>query len=403
MRHTLFLSALVLLFIGTPNIVAADEAVIPPEVQRAIDQIRALNGQFTLTPENTIQTITFANGSELTPEAFDLFARQKDLVLLHVADYRELNDAAVAKLTGLEKLRTLRLTNGSITDGAIRTIAEAFPALVELHVGYNTQLTDAATREIAKLQQLENLSLLFCDFSEFGIWNLTTLPNLRVLDIRGNSRIGDGGLDALAMLPALRSLSHRSSLVSDRGIQSLVQARTLETLFIQDMEITGRAGRHIRQMERVNNLTIFRCANFDSSGVLALGGMRLIRLTLRGIPITNSAMEVFRELPTLRVLRLQELSSVTDAGLVHLAHIENLSELEVWDVPITDEGLRTIAGLETLRVLMLHSTQITDAGLELLLAMPNLVRVNLTDNALVTPEMIQRLRDADQFEVILRR
>ena len=400
MRPTFFLSALLLLFIGTLHTTAAEEAVISPEVQKAIDRIKVLNGTYTLTPENTIRTITFANGGELTPDAFDLFAQQEDLVLLHVANYRTLNDATVAKLTGLKKLRTLRLTNGGITDASIKLIAESFPDLAELDVTQQALLTDAATREIAKLKQLEVLVLLFCDFSEFGILNLIDLPKLRALDIRGNFTIGDGGMDALTLLPALRSLKHRSPAVSDEGIRSLIDAKALDNLEIQDMQISGRSGEHIRKMERLTSLIIFRCPNFDSAGVRALGGLKLNRLTLRDLSITDSAMEVFGELPTLRRLYLNELAAVTDTGIANLAHLKDLEILDIWQIPITDKSVEVIAKLENLKTLMLRGTRITDAGVELLLTMPKLETVTLTDNPSVTPAMIQKLRDAEKFVVL---
>ena len=380
----------------------ADEPVLSPEVQNAIEQITELNGQFILTPENTIRTITFTNGSVLSPEMFDLFAQQPDLDALRIADYRELNDATAAKLSGLSKMRVLALSNSRITDATVRMIAESFPNLVNLDIASNPLLTDASMREIAKLQQLEVLNVLFCDFSEFGIQNLISLPRLRALDIRGNMKIGDGGMDALSMMPALRSLQHRSPTVSDRGIRALADARVLDNLVIQDMQITGQSGQHIRRMERLTSLIIFRCENFDSAGVLALGGLNLNRLTLRGLPINDSAMEVFKELPTIRRLYLQELSSVTDAGIANLVHLNDLEILDIWEVLITDRSMEVIGKLENLKTLMLRGTNVTDTGLEILLSMPGLESVTLTDNTNVTPAMIQRLRDAEKFEVLPR-
>ena len=406
MRNTFFLSILLLVCLGTLNLAnktTANDAVISPEVQNAIDQITALYGQYTLTPENTIRTITFTNGSELNPEMFDLFAQQPDLDSLRIADYRDLNDEIAAKLAGLSKMRVLSLTNSLITDATLRMIAESFPNLVNLDIAYNPGLTDAAAREIAKLQNLEVLSLLFCDFSEFGMFHLAALPRLRALDIRGNMKIGDGGMTALAMLPALRSLRHRSPTVSDRGIRALTEAKALDNLEIYDMQVTGQSGQYIRQMERLVGLIIFRCENFDSSGVLALGGLNLNRLTLRGLPINDSAMTVFAELPTVRRLYLQELSSVTDVGMASLAHLKDLEILDIWEVQITDRSMETISKLENLKTLMLRGTGVSDAGLELLLSMSSLESVTLTDNINVTPAMIQRLRDAEKFEVLPRR
>ena len=403
MRNIFLRVTLLFVYIGVFNLAnraTANDVAVSPEVQEAISRITALYGQYTLTPENTIRTITFTNGSGLEPEMFDIFARQPDLDTLQIADYRELNDAVASKIAGLTKMRVLGLTNSNITDQTIRMIAESFPNLVHLDISSNALLTDAAAKEIAKMQQLESLGLLFCDFSEFGMFHLADHPRLRSVDIRGNMRIGDNGMRMLAMLPALRILRHRSPTVSDRGIQALAGAKALDSLEIQDMQLTGQSGQYIRQMERLTNLIIFRCENFDTDGVLALGGLNLNRLTLRGLPINDTAMEVFRELPAIRRLYLQELSPVTDDGIKNLVHLKDLELLDIWEILITDRSMSVIAKLENLKTLMLRGTHVSDAGLEVLLSMPSLESVTLTDNAQVTPAMIQKLRDAGKFDVL---
>jgi ribosomal protein L15 len=398
MRHLFVLSALVL-FLVCAFTTTTCEGAVSADVQAAIDKIKALGGQCTF-PGDTIKTITFTNGSDLNAEIFDLFAKQSDLESLQITDYRDLNDVDVAKLTGLKNLKTLVLTNSRITDAALKTIAEAFPDLVSLDVAYSTQLTNAATREIAKLQQLETLNVRYCDFSDFGMMNIAKLPKLKILDIRANMQVGDGGLGTLAKLPALRNLKHRGTSVTDAGMQSLVAAKTLDTLEIQDFAITGQSGQYIRQMEKLTSLIIFRCESFDSSGVLALEGLKLHRLTLRGLPIDNEAMKVFSGLPTLKRLYLNELSSISDAGIRNLESLKDLELLEIWESPITDESLGTIAKLASLKTLIIRVTDITDAGLEKLLAMPKLESVTLADNPRVTPGAIQKLRAAGKFKVL---
>ena len=399
MRHIVYVTVLTLLF-SCFSVVTAEESTVSEAVQDTIDRIKEMNGEYTLTPEHTIRTITFANGSDLDSDAFDMFARQRDLDTLRIADYRELCDADVAKLVELTKLRTLALTNGGITDEAIKTIVAAFPNLVSLDVSSNSRLTDASAREIAKLRELETLVLLLCDFGEFGMLHIAKLPKLRALDIRGNFKIGNGGLRTLATSPTLRSLKHRSPAVMDEGIRALATARNMDNLEIQDFPITSQSGQYIRQMEKLTSLIIFRCENFDSSGVLELGGLKLNRLTLRGLPIDDSAMEVFRELPTLRRLYLNELPSVSDSGMANLAHLKELEILDIWEVPITDKSLEVIARLPTLKTLMLRTTNVTDTGLELLLTMPHLESVTLTGNARVAPATIQKLREAKKFTVL---
>lgn len=398
MRSILFLSTLVLSFVVSLKLAGADEGTILPAVQETIDKIKSWDGQCTLTLANTLKEITFDDASELEEEAFDLFAQQTDLETLKISNYRELNDAAVAKLTGLKKLKTLWLVNGVISDASIKMIAESFPDLVNLDVSRNSRLTDAAAREIAKLKKLEVLGLLFCDFSEIGVLSIATLPKLRALDIRGNMKISDGGMGVLVRLPALRSLKHRAP-VSDEGLRALAQAKTLDNLEIQDFLITGQSGQDIRQLEKLTSLIIFRCENFDSSGVLALKGLKLNRLTLRGLPIDDTAMEVFRDLPTIKRLYLQELSTVSDTGMLNLAYLKDLEILDIWELPITDKSLETIAKLTSLKTLWIRATKVSDAGLEVLLNMPSLETVRIVGNAQVTPAMIQKLKDAGKFKV----
>jgi len=399
MRHILFLSTLALFFGGSFSLLMTGEETVSESVQDTINRIKVLKGQYTLTPENTLKTITFDDGSSLDATAFDMFAKQCDLESLQIANYRELNDAAVDKLTSLKKLKTLKLTNSGITDAAIKTIAVAFPDLVNLDVSSNTRLTDAATLEIAKLEKLETLGLLFCDFSDFGILNISALPKLKALDIRANMQVGDSGLGTLVELPSLRSLKHRSSVVTDAGIEALIAAEELDNLEIQDFNITGQSGQYIRQMKKLTSLIIFRCEGFDSSGLLELKGLKLNRLTLRGIPIDDVGMEVFRDLPTLKRLYLHELPSISDTGMLNLAYLKDLETLDIWDVPIGDQSLDTISKLTALKTLSLRDTHVSDAGLELLLTLPKLESVKLNGNASVTPAMIQKLRDAKKFKI----
>ncbi|GHT18836.1 hypothetical protein FACS1894189_7160 [Planctomycetales bacterium] len=383
--------ALVLFFGGSAF--GADDV---PETVKSITEI---GGKCVLTPEKKIISISFEDSSALNEAAFDLFAKQTDLETLQVPNYRELNDAAVAKLSGLKKLKTLKLTNSGITDEAVKTIAAAFPDLVNLDLSSNTQLTDASLKEISKLKKLESLAILFCDFSEFGILNIAGLPKLQTLDIRANMQIGNSGLGAIAGLPSLKSLKHRCPSVSDEGLEALAAAKGLENLEIQDFTITGQSGQYIRQLEKLTSLIIFRCENFDSSGLVELKGLKLNRLTLRGLPVEDTGLEVFRELPTLRRLYLNELPSVSDVGLLNLVYLKDLEVLEIWEVPITDKALETIAKLPNLKVLSLRSTNISDAGLMQLSSLPKLTTLTLKGNANVTPAMIDKLKENKKLKI----
>ncbi|MDR0703409.1 MAG: hypothetical protein LBF88_00300 [Planctomycetaceae bacterium] len=369
-----------------------------PEAKDAVTLVDKLKGKWTLTPAQTIKSIII-DSSDLDDAAFDLFAKQPDLETLLISNFRELNDAMVAKLTGLKKLKNLRLKNSSITDGAVKTIVESFPALTGLDISSNTLLTDDSLKEIAKLKELTELTVNYCNFSEFGMMDISGLPKLATLDIRANMQVGNSGLDYLTALPSLKSLKHLSPAVDDTGLESLSAVKGLETLEIQDFNITDRAGQFIRQFEKLTNLIVMRCQGFGSSGILELKGMKLNRLTLRGLPsINDSGMEVFRELTTLKRLYLNELASVSDAGILNLVYLKDLDTLDLWEIPITDQSLETISKLANLKTLSIRSTQITDASVDLLLAIPKLENLTLKDNTNVTQTALNKLRDSKKFK-----
>ncbi|MDR1140682.1 MAG: hypothetical protein LBL62_03250, partial [Planctomycetaceae bacterium] len=148
-----------------------------PEGKDAVELVEKLKGKWTLTPAKTVKSIII-DSSDLNDAAFDLFAKQADLETLLIANYRELNDSMVAKLAGLKKLKNLRLKNSGITDNAISMIVESFPALTNLDISSNTLLTDASLKEIAKLKELAELTVNYCNFSEFGMMDISELPKL---------------------------------------------------------------------------------------------------------------------------------------------------------------------------------------------------------------------------------
>jgi hypothetical protein len=212
-------------------------------------------------------------------------------------------------------------------------------------------------------------------------------------------QVGNSGLGYLAQLMSLKALKHRSPAADDAGLEALTAAKGLDTLEIQDFNITDRAGQFIKQFENLTNLIVFRCQGFGSSGLLELKGMKLSRLTLRDLPsVDDLGMEVFRELMALKRLYLSELASVSDAGILNLVYLKDLDTLDIWEVPITDKSLETISKLANLKTLSIRSAQITDASADLLLTMPKLENLTLKDNGKVTPAALNKLRDSKKFK-----
>jgi internalin A len=199
----------------------------------------------------------------------------------------------------------------------------------------------------------------------------------------------------------LTALRHRTTTVSDAGMEYLGQSKTLDSLLIQDFMISDTSGEHIAKLSNLTQLEIFRCQGFGSEGVRALAGMKLTRLTLRDLPmVDDSAMEVLADLLQLRRLYLHELGSVSDNGLANLASLQSLEVLDIWEVPqMTDATVDVIASLPNLKQLSIRTTGVTDAAVDKLLEMPNLESLTFKENGNVTAEGLKKL-SAKKFRTL---
>jgi hypothetical protein len=365
------------------------------DVQAAQARLDALGtqAQVTIVPDQVLTGIVIRDGSNLTAEDIALFGRLTDLETLQIYNFREMNDAMVANLKGLRNLVRLAITNSVITDASVETIAREFPDLKELDLSSNTLITSSVMRVIAELTGLERLTLIQNNFNDLSTTHLSKLQNLRALDLRGNMEAGDMTLEVVGQLPRLVSLRHRTTTVTDFGMESLSNSQTLDSLLIQDFMITSMSGEHLAKLENLTQLEIFRCQGFGSEGVQALAGRKLTRLTLRDLPmVDDSALQVLPELPHLRRLYLHELASVSDFGLENLAALQSLELLDIWEVPqMSDATIEVIASLPNLKQLSIRTTGVTDAAIDKLLEMPNLESLTFKENGMVTAEGLKKL------------
>jgi len=337
--------------------------------------------------------IAIEDGSDVKADDVALFGRLADLKSLRILNCRTFDDGQVTQLAGLSGLTTLALTNSGITDEGVQAIAQAFPGLVELDLSSNTNMTGAALKSIAGLAGLKRLLLVQNRFNDLNTRRLAKLQALEAVDLRGNMEAGDMTLEVVGALPALRSLKHRSTAVTDQGLEKLAAAANLESLLMQDFGITSASGGHLAKLGKLTSLEVFRCQGFGSEGALALAGMPLTRLTLRDLPdMGDDGLAVVGKLPQLRKLYLHELASVGDAGIAHVAGAKELELLDIWSLPrLTDASLATIAALPNLKELSIRETGVTEAAVERILGMQNLKSLTFKNNGAVSKESAAKL------------
>ena len=332
-------------------------------------------------------------GSKVTAEDLTLFGKLTDLTKLQIISCRSLNDEMAAQLSGLKSLTHLSLTNSGITDATVEMIAQSFPKLTDLNLSSNTNMTNSVVKIVSGMSQLQQLILVQNRVNDIGTRKLSKLQELRVLDLRGNMEAGDSTLKVVAALPKLTGLKHRSTAVSDTGLEYLSTNQTLDSLLMQDFNITDQSGPHLAKLGKLTQLEVFRCQGFGSQGVLALKGLGLTRLTLRDLPnVGDQGMAVFADLPKLRRLYLHELDSISDEGLKSLAALQSLEILDIWSVKqMTDATVDIIAALPKLKELGIRSTAVTDATVDKLLGMKSLQSLTFKQNGSVTEEAAKKL------------
>jgi len=361
--------------------------------RRRLDGLRAA-AKYVVDDAGRIVEIAIEDGSDVTADDVTLFGRLFDLRSLRILNCRTFDDAQVAQLAGLSGLTTLALTNSGLTDDGVQAIVQAFPGLVELDLSSNTNMTGAALKPIATLGGLKRLLLVQNRFNDLNTRRLSKLQALEAVDLRGNMEAGDMTLEVVGALPGLRSLKHRSTVVTDQGLEKLAAAANLESLLMQDFGITSASGGHLAKLGKLTSLEVFRCQGFGSEGALALAGMPLTRLTLRDLPdMGDDGLAVVGKLPQLKRLYLHELASVGDAGIAHVAGAKQLEVLDIWSLPrMTDASIDVIAALPNLKELSIRETGVTEAAAAKIAALPKLQSLTFKNNGALSPANAAKLK-----------
>ena len=367
----------------------------PADVAAAKQRLEGLGkaAKYRFNNAGALTHITIPDGSDVTADDVILFSRLADLHTLHIFDCRSFNDEMIGHLTGLERLRSLAITNSGLTDAGVETLVKAFPDLIELDLSSNTNLTGTSLKLITGLEKLETLTLLQNRFNDLNTRRLSKMPQLRTIDLRGNMEAGDMTLEVVGKLPHLTALKHRSTAVTDIGMHDLAASKTLESLLIQDFGITNESGQHLAKLSSLSSLEVFRCQGFGSDGVLALADMPLTRLTLRDLPdVGDAGLAVLGKLPSLKRLYLHELASVGDEGLRHLGAAKQLEVLDIWSLPkMTDATIDVIAALPNLKELSIRETGVTEAAAGKIAAMPKLQSLTFKNNGPLSPQNAAKL------------
>lgn len=247
----------------------------------------------------------------------------------------EADDAALAPLAALPKLRSVLLND--------------------------TKITDAGFKTLGSISTLQNIDARGCPVGNEGVRHLTGLKELRALRLNGQSgatTVDDEAMADVAKLKSLKALMLDYLWISEEGLAKVTKLDNLEELYLAQTLVGDDALAVIKQMPRLKKLRISKSA------------------------VSSAGLKHLVEVPALVELDISEDSQIFDEGMKHVGELKNLEKLNLWRVALTDEGVAHLAGLTNLKWLNLDNTQLSDAGLKHLAGMKKLEFLHIGSTAI---------------------
>ena len=327
--------------------------------------------------------------------------------------------ARIETLSTLPNLRTLRLDQTSVTDETVATIAK-FEKLEDLNLE-GCKISDDSLASISQRETLKRLRLGKTTVSDNGLVSLKAMKQLELLDLSDCNQITSDGLANLSGLTKLRNLSIGSPLIADDGLKHLVALTNMVALSLKGCAVTDAKFDALAGMSKLKEFDMFRTRGGDRALGVISNCKEITKLKLRDSAITNkgliehitkfenltsmdlgetqisdealiaigklSKLEDLNLLRTkvtsagvaelgrlkLKRLNLDDIASIGDSVVQHVAKIPSLEFLHLGKTAITDSGLQGLAPLANLKDLILNDTAITDAAInQLQIKLPKL-------------------------------
>jgi serine/threonine protein kinase/Leucine-rich repeat (LRR) protein len=284
----------------------------------------------------------------------------------------------------LDKGATLALLGAGDGDpplGGVKT-RNALPAgrirVKEVDLSTGVEFRDDDLKQLVNLIDLESLNLVTVNITQAGMTHLQGLRSLKRLHLAAR-RVPPAVLEAFKQ--AMPQCEVVLKLPPDAAV-----AR----------DIIGRQGRVTVVSDQGEELV-------DVAKTDALPGEDYVirAINLSGVQeINDDALTPLRELAGLESLILSG-TSVTDAGVLHLAGCKALRSLTLSDTKITAAGIAALARLPALRQLFLARTAIDRDALKLVTSLPGLTHLSLQGVALADGDigLLTRLENLQSLDL----
>ena len=174
------------------------------------------------------------------PRSIANWKRWRELATLRTVSFYDIEvpDEAVAALTSLPQLETVRLGRSRLNDESLAHLRTT--RIKELYLSEST-VTDAGLVHLKGMHDLASLSLsgTRTAITDAGIAQLSELTSLQSLDLR-QAKITDDGLRHLSQLNALTSLQLRGANINE-GLKHLSTLQNLTTIDLAYTSVSDRS------------------------------------------------------------------------------------------------------------------------------------------------------------------
>mmetsp|Transcript_34712 Transcript_34712/g.98357 ORF Transcript_34712/g.98357 Transcript_34712/m.98357 type:complete len:464 (-) Transcript_34712:373-1764(-) len=247
----------------------------------------------------------------------------------------------------------------------MRLVCKDWQAAVAVAV---RDLRPADIRCVGKFPRLVSLTTESCHdtVDDSALEPLKDIGTLRILALNHCQFLTDRGIDHVAQLPMLTSLS-----VADCHYLTDLSLNTLQrsTCRLTQLDISGCFG-----------VTSAGLNSFLRNAGQSLSVLRLEEMSPTGqFTVTDSTLQIIQQLTLLSSLSLPSNDGFTDDGLKSLASLTGLTSLDLGDCSqVTGRGVQSLAGLTQLTSIDLSSTGIDDESvLQLLKSLKNIRSMQL--------------------------
>ena len=337
------------------------------QLQRAMGQ--AFNAMHTGRPGPALITLP------MDVQADDALVRDvlqfPHLLRLHLT-ISDVMPETLEGLAGLVGLEDLLLQAAPIDDAGLTSVLRSMPVLRRLTLRRLSRVTNAGLAALPACPQLEVVALIeMSGITGAAVESLRGVERMRSLDVRSCGQLTTADFAQLVSLPGLAELKVGGPAVTDQVLAILAQHPALTSLSVDDAQITPACLQQLSGSPelagRLRSLSFARCFGVTDESLTALRRFPALEtLALREIMLAGSFLQFLLDdadqpLP-LRTLTVTN-AFFTDESLVPLPSL--CPELTCLDLSgnqgVTNAALDVLRQLPSLREVKLDNTGVTQA------------------------------------------